>query len=90
MLSTPSSDLSLSLLDRWIAIVGVLVVVVTGWLYLVIAKPHLRSDAPEGDAVSFANAMRAKSARSVSNLESREKALRVSVADQHRQLASKS
>lgn len=90
VLSTPSSDLSLSLLDRWIAIVGVLVVVVTGWLYLVIAKPHLRSDAPEGDAVSFANAMRAKSARSVSNLESREKALRVSVADQHRQLASKS
>lgn len=63
MLSTPSSDMSLSLLDRWIAVVGVLVVVVVGWLYLVIAKPHRHSDAPEGDAVEFADLMRDKALR---------------------------
>jgi hypothetical protein len=59
-------------------------------LYLVIAKPHLRSNAPEGDAVSFANAMRAKSAQSVSKMDARDKALHASSAGQHRQLVSKS
>ncbi|WP_232316817.1 hypothetical protein [Candidatus Burkholderia verschuerenii] len=35
-------------------------VVVSGGLYLMIAKPHLRSSAPEGDAVEFADMIRAK------------------------------
>lgn len=58
ILSLPSSNESLGLLDRWIAIVGLSVVVVTGLLYMYIAKPHRNSTAPEGDAVEFANAMR--------------------------------
>lgn len=59
VLATPSSDMSLSLVDRWIALVGMFVVVATGVIYLVIAKPHRRSDAPEGDAIAVANQMRA-------------------------------
>ncbi|WP_206128184.1 amino acid permease [Burkholderia sp. Ac-20379] len=62
VLATPSNDMSLSLVDRWIALVGMLVVLATGALYLVIAKPHRRSNAPEGDAVEVANQMRANRA----------------------------
>ncbi|MCY1548570.1 hypothetical protein D9M68_846900 [compost metagenome] len=58
ILSLPSSNESLGLLDRWIALVGLSVVVVTGLLYMFIAKPHRNSTAPEGDAVEVANAMR--------------------------------
>lgn len=64
MLSMPSSDMSLSTLDRWIALVGVSTVTAVGLLYMWITKPHLRSDAPEGDAVQIANAMRARQQRS--------------------------
>jgi amino acid transporter len=60
VMAMPSNDMSLSTLDRWIALVGIAVVVATGGLYLLIAKPHLRSDAPEGDAVEFADLIRAK------------------------------
>lgn len=58
VLATPSGDMSLSLMDRWIALVGLSVVLITGLLYLTIAKPHRRSSAPEGDAVEVANVMR--------------------------------
>ncbi|MDR5832567.1 APC family permease [Caballeronia sp. LP006] len=60
VMAMPSNDMSLSTLDRWIALVGIAVVVVTGGLYLLIARPHLRSSAPEGDAVEFADMIRAK------------------------------
>ncbi|MEE4698716.1 amino acid permease [Pseudomonas alliivorans] len=62
-LATPSSDMSLSVLDRWIALVGVLVVIAVGWLYMVIAKPHRNSTAPEGDAIEMANLMRKNAAQ---------------------------
>ncbi|MDT4838379.1 permease, urea carboxylase system [compost metagenome] len=58
ILSMPSSNESLGLLDRWIALVGLSVVVVTGLLYMYIAQPHRNSTAPEGDAIEVANAMR--------------------------------
>lgn len=64
VLSLPSSNSSLGLLDRWIALVGLSVVVVTGLLYMVIAKPHRNSTAPEADAVEIAHAMRECSGRS--------------------------
>ncbi|MNV95855.1 hypothetical protein D3C71_1907950 [compost metagenome] len=48
----------MSVIDRWIALVGVVVVIVVGWLYMVIAKPHRNSTAPEGDAIEMANMMR--------------------------------
>jgi amino acid transporter len=63
VMAMPSSDMSLSTLDRWIALVGIVVVVVSGGLYLLIAKPHLRSSAPEGDAVEFADMIRARRSR---------------------------
>ncbi|MNO98819.1 hypothetical protein D3C76_905770 [compost metagenome] len=59
----PSNNPALGFIDRWIALVGLLVVVATGLLYMIIAKPHRNSTAPEGDAVEIANAMRSCSGR---------------------------
>ncbi len=44
--------------DRWIVLVGVGVVVSFGLLYMILAKPYGRSDAPEGDAIAHAAALR--------------------------------
>lgn len=74
VLSLPSSNPSLGVLDRWIALVGLSVVVVTGLLYMFIAKPHRNSTAPEGDAVQIANAMRKSSASSQKTTASNEAA----------------
>jgi amino acid transporter len=63
ILSMPSNNPALGFIDRWIALVGLLVVVATGLLYMIIAKPHRNSTAPEGDAVEIANAMRSCSGR---------------------------
>lgn len=49
--------------DRWIALIGLLVVVITGLAYLLIAKPERKSDAPEGDAIEIANMLRAQRSR---------------------------
>ena len=46
--------------DRWIALIGFLVVLGVGLAYLLIAKPdeRSRSEAPEGDAMEVAALMR--------------------------------
>jgi hypothetical protein len=46
--------------DRWIVAVGVGVVIVSGLVYLVAARPGNRSsDIPEGDAIEMADRLRA-------------------------------
>ena len=54
ILSLPSGDESLAITDRWIALIGFLVVAAIGAVYMILAKPHLKSSAPEGDAVEVA------------------------------------
>lgn len=58
ILAKPSSDASLGFVDRWIALIGFLIVAVTGLIYLIVAKPDSRSTAPEGDAVEVAEKLR--------------------------------
>ncbi len=60
VLSRPSGDDSLAFYDRWIALIGFFVVAGTGLAYLLLAKPVRESDAPEGDAIEVANALRAR------------------------------
>ena len=43
----------------WIVLLGLGVVAVAGVLYLVIARPDKKSDAPEGDAIAIAEKLRA-------------------------------
>jgi len=58
ILSRPSGDTSLAFYDRWIALIGFTVVAVTGVAYLLLAKPVAESEAPEGDAIEVAEALR--------------------------------
>jgi amino acid transporter len=60
ILSRPSGDSSLMFYDRWIALIGFTVVAASGIAYLVLAKPVADSDAPEGDAIEVAAALRAR------------------------------
>ena len=48
-----------SLADNYITWIGLVVVVVIGALYLLIARPDKKSSAPEGDAIAVAATMRA-------------------------------
>lgn len=48
--------------DRWIALIGFLVVAATGLAYLLIAKPESKSTAPQGDAIEIAEKLRARTA----------------------------
>lgn len=59
ILSRPSGDTSLAFYDRWIALIGFTIVAVSGLAYLILAKPVAESDAPEGDAIEVADALRA-------------------------------
>jgi hypothetical protein len=46
-------------LDRWIVVIGAVLVFVTGLAYMFIAKPYDRSEGvPEGDAVEVAAQLR--------------------------------
>ncbi|ODU07425.1 MAG: amino acid permease [Pseudonocardia sp. SCN 72-86] len=54
------TDPDAAFVDRWIALIGFLVVAGAGLIYQAVAKPHLRSTAPEGDAIAVAAAMRAR------------------------------
>lgn len=45
-------------LDDWIVLIGLGVVMISGLLYLFIAKPHSASHAPEGDAIEVARQIR--------------------------------
>ncbi len=59
ILSRPSGDSALSFVDRWIALIGFVIIAVSGLAYLFIAKPVADSGAPEGDAREVADALRA-------------------------------
>jgi membrane protein YdbS with pleckstrin-like domain len=59
ILAKPSTDMSLSFVDRWIALIGFVIVAVVGLVYLLVAKPEARSAAPEGDANEVAATLRA-------------------------------
>lgn len=67
VLASPSGDAELPFYDRWISLIGFLVVAVTGLAYLLIAKPERDSTAPQGDAVEIAEMLHA--ARTKDDLE---------------------
>lgn len=58
VLARPNGDPSLHFADRWIALIGFVVVAAVGVLYMVIAKPYRHSTAPEGDAIEIAELLR--------------------------------
>ncbi|MFJ6729225.1 MULTISPECIES: APC family permease [unclassified Streptomyces] len=60
MLAKPSGDADLAFYDRWISLIGFLVVALVGLVYMLVAKPYRASDAPEGDAVEMAARIRAQ------------------------------
>jgi amino acid transporter len=47
-------------LNDWIVLIGLGIVAITGLLYLFIARPDSKSDAPEGDAIHVAELLRAR------------------------------
>ena len=49
-----------SFFDQWIVLIGLTVVIGSGLLYMLIAKPYGKSNAPENDAIAHAAAMRAQ------------------------------
>lgn len=51
LLSQPAE--SSNFIDRWTVLIGLAVVVVTGLIYMAIARPYGRSRAPENDAIHF-------------------------------------
>jgi amino acid transporter len=59
LLAKPTGDPQSPFYDRWIALIGFVVVAAAGLIYQAVTKPHLASDAPEGDAIAVANALRA-------------------------------
>ncbi|KAK1177864.1 amino acid permease [Streptomyces sp. NBS 14/10] len=62
LLAWPTGDAGTPLLDRWIALIGFLVVSAVGLVYLLAAKPERKSTAPEGDALEIAEKLRARAA----------------------------
>ncbi|WP_218952164.1 APC family permease [Amycolatopsis anabasis] len=67
ILTRPGSS-DLGFLDRWIVVAGLVVVVGSGLLYMAIARPWGKSDAPAGDALEVAAEMRAARARSATSV----------------------
>jgi amino acid transporter len=58
VLARPNGDLSLPFFDRWIALIGFVIVAAVGLLYMWVAKPYQHSTAPEGDAIEIADLLR--------------------------------
>lgn len=58
VLARPNGDTHLAFFDRWIALIGFVVVAAVGLTYMAIAKPYRHSTAPEGDAIAIANLLR--------------------------------
>lgn len=58
LLAQPASGESF--LDRWTVLVGLAVVIVSGLLYMAVARPFGRSSAPENDAIEHASKLRAE------------------------------
>lgn len=50
---------SANFFDRWTVLVGLAVVLLSGLLYMAISKPFGRSNAPENDAIEYANRLNA-------------------------------
>ena len=61
LLSLPGD--SGSFFTDWIVLIGLVVVLVAGFIYLFTARPDRKSEAPEGDAIAVAEAIRAHRAR---------------------------
>ncbi|MGK0602221.1 APC family permease [Yokenella regensburgei] len=51
---------SSSFIDRWTVLVGLAIVVLTGLLYMALARPFGRSNAPENDAIAYAKQLNAE------------------------------
>ncbi|MDF2825598.1 MAG: amino acid permease, partial [Mycobacterium sp.] len=51
-------DASLNFIDRWIVVIGLVVVLVVGGVYMLTARPYGSSDAPEDDALEVAERLR--------------------------------
>ncbi|MFF5979726.1 APC family permease [Streptomyces olindensis] len=62
LLAWPTGDSGTAFVDRWIALIGFLVVSAVGLVYLLTAKPGRDSTAPEGDALEVADRLRARAA----------------------------
>ncbi|MDX3512748.1 hypothetical protein [Streptomyces caniscabiei] len=60
LLAWPTGDSGTPFVDRWIALIGFLVVSAVGLVYLLIAKPERKSTAPEGDAIEVAERLRSR------------------------------
>ena len=58
LLAAPTGDESASFVDRWVALIGFLIVSAVGLVYLLVAKPDRKSTAPEGDAIEIAARLR--------------------------------
>jgi hypothetical protein len=58
LLARPGS--SGNVLTDWIVLIGLGIVLVTGGLYLFIARPDRKSHAPAGDAITVAEQIRAR------------------------------
>ncbi len=56
MLATPGT--SGDVLSDWIVLIGLALVVVTGLIYMMIARPGRSSHIPEGDAIEIADLLR--------------------------------
>ncbi|MFD0499677.1 amino acid permease [Streptomyces rhizosphaericus] len=62
LLAQPIGDSRTPFVDRWIAVIGFLVVSAVGLAYLLTAKPDRNSTAPEGDALEVAERLRNRAA----------------------------
>jgi len=60
LLSWPTGGAGTSFVDRWIALIGFLIVSAVGLVYLLTAKPERKSTAPEGDAIEVAERLRSR------------------------------
>ncbi|MCS3601621.1 amino acid transporter [Buttiauxella sp. BIGb0471] len=49
-----------SFVDRWMVLVGLAIVIISGLLYMFITKPFGRSNAPENDAIEYARKLNAE------------------------------
>jgi len=58
VLARPNGDPSLAFYDRWIALIGFVIVAAVGLIYMWVAKPYQHSTAPEGDAIAIADLLR--------------------------------
>ncbi|OQS13389.1 amino acid permease [Nocardia donostiensis] len=58
LLAKPAADTQLAFYDRWVALIGFLIVAAVGVCYMWFAKPYRHSAAPEGDAIEIANRLR--------------------------------